>query len=96
MSSMLFCDDLAEAIRMEDEAKRRAGELLQEMPLYIRTPGVLGIEIRRVLHNFSGWAVEARLTYDGETVREYDSFELLELDLLHLQMTSLLRRRQKE
>ena len=76
---------------MEEEAKKRAAELLREMPLYIRTPGTLGIKVYRVRHNFSGWSVEAELTYDGEIVRKYDSFELLELDLLHLQMSVLLR-----
>ena len=91
MGSMLFCENLAEALRMEEIAKARAEELLQEMPFYVHTPGVIGINVYRVRHNFSGWSIEAELTYEGETVKRYDSFELLELDLLHLQMAVLLR-----
>lgn len=91
MGSMLFCENLAEALHMEETAKARAAELLQEMPFYIHTDGVLGIEVYRVRHSFSGWSIEAELTCDGETVRRYESFELLELDLLHLQMAALRR-----
>lgn len=44
-----------------------------------------------MLHPFSCWAVEADLMYDGEVLRHYESFELLELDLLHLQMAVMLK-----
>lgn len=91
MGNCMFCDNLAESLQLEKQAKARAAELLQEMPYYIRTPGVLGIEVRRVLYPFSGWAIEADLLYDGEAIRHYESFELLELDLLHLQMKALLK-----
>ena len=91
MGNCMFCDNLAESLQLEEQAKVRAAELLQEMPYYINSPGVLGIEVRRVQHPFSGWAVEADLLYDGEVVRSYESFELLELDILHLQMKALLK-----
>lgn len=91
MGNCMFCDNLAESLQLEEQAKTRAAELLLEMPYYIRTPGVLGIEVRRVLHPFSCWAVEADLLYDGEVLRHYESFELLELDLLHLQMAVMLK-----
>lgn len=89
MGNYMFCDCLSEAKELEEQAKVRAEVLLQEMPFYIRTPGVLGIQIQRVLHPFSGWAIEADLLYDGEVVRHYESFEMLELDLLFLQMKAL-------
>ena len=91
MGNMMFCSDKAEAIRLEIEAKARAAELLREMPQYIRTPGALSIDVYRKLYSFSGWAVEADLLYDGEVVRHYECFDLLELDLLHLQMKALRR-----
>ena len=93
MGNCMFCDNLAEALQLEEQAKARAALLLSEMPYYIQTPGVLGIEIRRVLFSFSGWAIEADLLYDGEIIRRYESFELLELDLLHLQMKAILNGR---
>jgi hypothetical protein len=89
---MMFCDDRAEALRLEMEANARAMSLLQEMRSYIRTPpDALDIVVRPVLYPFSGWAIEADLTWNGEVLRHYESFELLELDLLHLQMRTLLR-----
>ena len=91
MGNCMFCDNLAESLQLEQQAKARAAELLREMPIYIRTPGVLSIEVRRVLHPFSCWAVEADLLYDGDVIRHYESFELLELDLLHLQMKAILK-----
>lgn len=91
MGNCMFCDNLAESLQLEEQAKSRAAELLREMQYYIRTPGVLGIEVRRVLHPFSCWAVEADLMYDGEVLRHYESFELLELDLLHMQMAVMLK-----
>lgn len=91
MGNCMFCDNLAESIQLEQQAKDRAAELLLEMPYYIHTPGVLSIEVRRVLYPFSCWAIEADLLYDGEVIRHYESFELLELDLLHLQMKAILR-----
>lgn len=96
MGNMMFCEDLSEAIELEEHARARADELLKEMPYYISTPGVLSIEIRRVLYPFSGWAIEADLLYDGELVEHYESFDLLELALLHLQMGAILRSRKKE
>lgn len=95
MGNYMFCEDLAEALEFEAEAKNRAAKLLQEMPIYIQTPGTLGINIQRVLYPFSGWAIEADLLYDGEIVRHYESFELLELELLHLQLAVLCKQRGK-
>lgn len=89
MGNYMFCDCLSESMELEAQAKARAEELLREMPFYIRTPGALGIQIHRVLYPFSGWAIEADLLYDGEVVRHYESFELLEIDLLFLQMKAL-------
>ena len=86
MGNFMFCEDLSEALELENEAKRRAEQLLLEMPFHIRTTGVIGIEIHRVLHPFSGWAIAADLLFNGDVVRHYESFELLELDLLHLQL----------
>ena len=86
MGNYMFCEGLPEALELEAQAKTRAEQLLQEMPFYIRTPGAIGIEIHRVLHPFSGYAIAADLLFDGEIVRQYESFELLELDLLHLQL----------
>lgn len=86
MGNYMFCEDLPEALELEAQAKTRAEQLLQEMPFYIRTPGTIGIEIHRVLHPFSGYAIAADLLFDGEIVRQYESFEMLELDLLHLQL----------
>ena len=91
MGNCMFCDNLSESLELEKQAKARAEELLREMPCYIRTPGVLSIEIVRVLYPFTGWAVEANLLYDGEVLRHYESFELLEIDLLHLQIKAILQ-----
>lgn len=88
--SDLFCADLQEAMRLESEAKARAPQLLEELKHYIRTPGEIGIEVRRVLYHFSGWAIEADLTYDGEVVRHYEGFDLLELELTELELKVLL------
>jgi len=86
MGSMLFCDNKAEALRFEAKAKERATKLLQEMPVYFTMPkGALGIVVVKRLHQY-GWSVEADLTWYGEVIRHYESFELLELDLLHMQM----------
>ena len=91
MGNCMFCDNMAESLELEKQAKARAEELLREMPYYIRTPGILSIEIFRVKYPFTGWAVEANLLYDGEVLRHYESFELLEIDLLHLQMKAILQ-----
>lgn len=86
----MFCESRTEALQLEMEANARAERLLREMPFYMRGPaGALGITVRPVLHPFSGWAIAADLTWCGEVLRHYESFELLELDLLHLQMKAL-------
>lgn len=92
MGCMMFCANKTEALRLETEAKVRAEQLLRELSYYIRTPeGALDILVRSVLYPFSGWAIEADLTWNGGILRHYESFELLELDLLHMQM-GILRR----
>lgn len=96
MGNYMFCEGLFEAIELEAKAKARAEELLNEMPYYIKTPGVLGIDVKRVLYPFSGYAIEADLLYDGEVVKHYEAFDLLELALLHLQMGVILNSRKHE
>lgn len=91
MGNCMFCDNLAESLELEKQGKARAEELLREMPYYIRMPGVLSIDVFRVLYPFTGWAIEANLMYDGEVLRHYESFALLEIDLLHLQMKAILQ-----
>lgn len=90
MVSDLFCDDLQEALKLEAEAKTRSPQLLEELKRYIRTPGEIGIDVRRVRYPFSGWAIEADLTYNGEVVRHYEGFDLLELELTELELKILL------
>jgi hypothetical protein len=92
---MMFCNDRAEALRLKDAARRRGDALLRELSHYIRTPGVIGIEIRLELYPFTGWAVEADLTFDGDVVRSYESFELLEIDILHLQLAVLAKNKNR-
>lgn len=86
----MFCKDRAEALCLEAEARERAERLLLELSFYFHTPdGALGIEVRPVLYPFSGWAIEADLTWNGEILRHYESFELLELDMCHMMMKVL-------
>lgn len=91
--SFMFCADLQEAILLEAEANARKGLILEELAAYINTPGTIGIEVHRVLHAFSGWSVEADLTYDGEVVRHYEAFDLLELELCELELKILCQQR---
>ncbi len=88
--SDLFCADLREALKLEAEAKEKVPRLLEELRHYIRTPGEIGIEVRRVRYPFTGWAIEADLTFNGEVVRHYEGFDLLELELSELELRILL------
>lgn len=88
--SDLFCADLREALKLEAEAKEKVPRLLEELRHYIRTPGEIGIEVRRVRYPFTGWAVEADLTFDGEVVRHYEGFDLLKLELTELELRVML------
>lgn len=42
---------------------------------------------------FSGWARETDLMFDGEVVRHYPAFDLLELDLNELGLKNLCKQR---
>lgn len=95
MATYMFCN-YQDSIRLEQEANSRKAELLNELRAYVNTPDPdsIGIAIRRVKHHFSGWSIEADLTFDGEVVRSYESFDLLELDLQHLMLKALIQNRQ--
>lgn len=88
--SYMFCEDYTDSIQLLAEAKREAEQILQELPAYVNAPkGAIGIDIQRVCYPFTGWAIEADLTFGGEVVRHYDSFELLVLDLTLLELKAL-------
>ena len=89
--SYLFCENRSEADRLTEQANREKVQLLKELSHYIRTPGVVGIDVKPVMHVSGCWSVEADLTFDGEVVRHYEAYDLLVLDLLHLEMAVLAR-----
>ena len=47
--------------------------------------------MQRVQYPFTGWAIEADLTWEGEVVRHYEAFDLLVLDLTELEMKAMLQ-----
>nr|WP_325297191.1 hypothetical protein [uncultured Dysosmobacter sp.] len=87
--SYMFCRDAREAEILEAEANARKGALLEELAQYIRTPGTIGIEVSRKCYPLGGWSVEADLTYNGEVVRHYEAFDLLELELNEIELKIL-------
>lgn len=90
--SYMFCENLTEAVALEAQAKKEAEQLLRELPAFIKAPaGAIGIRVQRVQYPFTGWAIEADLTWDGEAVRHYEAFDLLVLDLTELEMKAMLQ-----
>lgn len=92
--SYLFCESLTEAKKLTAQANCDKVQVLEELSHYIRAPGVVGIDVKRVQHTSGIWSVEADLTFDGEVVRHYEAYDLLVLDLLHLEMAVLARSRE--
>lgn len=92
--SYMFCEELTEAVALEAQAKKEAEELLRELPAFIDAPaGAIGIDVQRVRYPFTGWAIEADLTWDGEVIRHYEAFDLLTLELTELELKIMLERR---
>lgn len=92
--SYLFCESRTEAETLTAQANRDKVRILEEFSHYIRTPGTIGITVVPVLHPTGIWSVEADLTFNGEAVRHYEAFDLLELDLLHWELAVLSRSRE--
>lgn len=91
--SYLFCENRSEAEMLTERANREKVQVLEELAHYIRTDGVVGIDVKPVMHSSGCWSVEADLTFNGEVVRHYEAYDLLELDLLHLELAVLARSR---
>lgn len=90
--SYMFCENLAEAVALEAQAKKEAEQLLRDLPAFIKAPtGAIGIRVQRVQYPFTRWTIEADLTWDGEVVRHYEAFDLLVLDLTELEMKAMLQ-----
>ena len=87
----MFCVNESEAVKLEAMAQKEAAGILRELPAYINAPaGAIGICVQRVRHPSSVWAIEADLTWYGETVRHYEAFDLLVLDLTMLEIKAML------
>ena len=91
--SYLICENRSEAVSLTERANREKLQVLEEFSHYIHTPGVIGIEVKPVMHTSGCWSVEADLTFDGEVVRHYEAYDLLVLDLLHWELAVLARSR---
>ena len=91
--SYLICENRTEAQMLTEQANREKEQVLEEFSHYISTPGVIGIDIKPVMHTSGCWSVEADLTFDGEVVRHYEAYDLLVLDLLHWELAVLARNR---
>lgn len=89
--SYLFCENRSEAEMLTEQANRDKVRVLEDFSHYICTPGVIGIDVKPVMHTSGCWSVEADLTFDGEVVRHYDAYDLLVLDLLHWELAVLAR-----
>lgn len=88
--SYLFCESLSEAQALTAKANADKVLVLEEFSHYIRTPGVIGIDVKPVQHCGTGvWSIEADLTFDGDVVKHYDAYDLLVLDLLHWELSVL-------
>lgn len=89
--SYLFCESQSEAKALTEQANRDKAMVLEELSHYIHTDGVIGIDIMPVRHISGCWSIEADLTFDGEVVRHYEAYDLLVLDLLHIELAVLAR-----
>lgn len=87
----MFCKNRNESIELESLAKSRVPTILEELSHYVKSSKEIGITVHRVLYPFSGWCIEADLTFDGEVVRHYESFDLLELELNFLELNILMK-----
>lgn len=85
--SYLFCESHSEMKALVEYANRDKVQVLQELSCYVRSSSEIGIEIKPVLHTFGIWSVEADLTFNGEIVRHYDAYDLLVLDLYHIELS---------
>ena len=90
--SYLFCEDQTESIELEQQAKARIPQILEELKHYVRSDKEITIEVSRVWHGMY-WSVEADLLFGGEVVRHYEAFDLLELALNELELSVLCRSR---
>lgn len=93
--SFLFCESRTEALELEALANARVPALLEELRYYVRAGGEITIQVQRVWHGMF-WSVEADLLFDGEVVRHYEAFDLLELALNELELAVLARSRKGE
>lgn len=90
--SFLFCESRTEALELEALANARVPAILEELRHYVRASGEIGITVQPVWHG-AFWSVEADLLFDGEVVRHYEAFDLLELELNELELAVLVRSR---
>lgn len=88
--SYLFCESRSEAIKLQKQAESRVPAILAELSTYIRSDGEITVNLSRVWHGMY-WSVEADLLYDGEIVRHYEGFDLLELELNELELAILMK-----
>ena len=87
--SYMFCETLSEAIDLEERANKEKESVLKELSYYVETSGTIGITVRTVKFPFSGWTVEADLTFNGEVVKSYPAYDMLVLDLYMLEFSVL-------
>ena len=93
--SYLFCENRTEAIELERKAQEKIPLLLEELSHYVRSDGEISIRTSQVWHGMF-WSVEADLLYDGEVVRHYEAFDLLELALNEWELAILCKNRAKK
>ncbi len=93
MMGYMYCENVKEAKFLEKKANKRKDAIIRELPMYIRTPGTIGINVNRVWHPFCGWSIEADLTYNGEVIKKYEAFDLLELELTNFELNIICRHR---
>lgn len=63
--------------------------ILDELSFYINSNGTVGIDVAPKQHTSGLWSVEADLTLDGEVIRHYAAYDLLVMDLMHLELAVL-------
>lgn len=93
--SYLFCKNKKEAIQLREEATQRIPELLREFECFFPTQGKVGITIKTEWEGVF-YSVAADLTFNGEIVKSYPAFDLLELDLLQMEMNLMLKNKKNE